>query len=308
MADPYETLGVAPGATQDEIRAAYRKLAKTHHPDLNPGNAKAEEKFKTVSIANELLSDPEKRARFDRGQIDQTGQERPPQSSYRDYAEGESGRRYSRRGEAADHWGADDLGDMFSSIFEEQRSASERASRRGRDEHYTLKTDFLDAINGATRRLTLPDGRTLDVSIPAGTQDGQTLRLRGQGGRGHQNGAGGDALIEIQVAPHRIFRRDGQDIRLELPISLQEAVLGAAIEVPTPGGIVEMRIPPASQNGSELRLRGRGVPARPGDTAGNLYATLRIVLGPPDEALTDFLRSWTPQIPTDPRKELEGRS
>ena len=307
MADPYQTLGVARGASQDEIRSAYRKLAKKHHPDLNPGNAKAEETFKTVSVANDLLSDPDKRARFDRGEIDQSGQERPRQPSYRNYAEGDPGRRYSRAGESAEGWNADDLGEIFGSMFNEQNRASEQAPRRGRDEHYTLKTAFLDAINGATRRLTLPDGRTLDVVIPPGTSEGQTLRLRGQGGQGHNGGPAGDALIEIKVASHRHFKRDGRDIRLDLPVSLREAVLGAAIEVPTPGGHVRMQIPPASDNGAALRLRGRGVPAHAGSPAGDLYATLRVVLGKPDPALEEFLSNWTPEHPIDPRKTMEER-
>lgn len=298
MEDPYKTLGVARDASQDDIRRAYRNLAKRHHPDLNPGNIKAEERFKTVSAANEILSDVEKRGQFDRGEIDGAGQAQAPRSSYRDYAETEPGRRYGHAGPQSDQWTATDFEDMFGSMFH-------KGERAGQDEHFTLSTGFLDAVNGATQRLTLPDGRVLDVKIPQGTQSGQTLRLRGQGGRGAAGKANGDALIAIQVAPHGYFRRDGQTIRLELPVTLPEAVLGGLIQVPTPGGPVRMRIPPHSDSGTELRLRGRGVPGHGGLAAGDLYATLRVVLGSPDAALEEFLAHWAPEHPVDPRRAME---
>jgi DnaJ-class molecular chaperone len=303
--DPYKTLGVPPDASHEDIRSAYRNLAKKHHPDLNPGNAKAEERFKTISAANELLSDPEKRGQFDRGEIDAAGRERAPQTSYRDYAEGEAGRRYGRSGQSSGGWSASDIDDMFGSMFNGDRPSGGKARRHGRDELYSLTTDFLDAVNGATRRLTLPDGRTLDVKIPAGTTDGQVLRLRGQGNGGANGGSDGDALIEIHVTPHRFFRRNDQDIRLELPVSLSEAILGGPVEVPTPGGYVRMKIPSHSDGGTELRLRGRGVPAHDGRAAGDLYATLRMVVGTPDPALEEFLRNWKPEHPADPRRTME---
>ena len=304
--DPYKTLGVSRNASQEDIRRAYRDLAKQHHPDLNPGNAAAEERFKTVSAAYELLSDPEKRGRFDRGEIDAAGQERAPRASYRDYAEGEPGRRYSRAGPQQGGWSAEDLGDLFGSLFGEDHRPGGKAPRRGRDEYYALTASFLDAVNGATRRLTLPDGRTLDVKIPPGTAEGQVLRLGGQGGRGVHGGPDGDALIEIHVAPHPYFERDGQDIRLELPVTLAEAVLGGLVEVPTPGGRVRMRIPPRSDGGRELRLRGRGVPAHGGRQAGDLFATLRLVIGTPDAALEEFLHNWKPEHPANPRRAMEA--
>ena len=311
MEDPYKTLGVSRDASQEDIRRAYRKLAKQHHPDLNPGNAKAEERFKTVSAANELLSDPEKRGRFDRGEIDGARRERAPQPSYRHYAEGEPGRRYGRTGPQPEEWSAEDLNDIFGSMFNEDRrpggkTPGGKPRMHGRDEHYALTTDFLDAVNGAIRRLTLPDGRTLDVKIPPGTTDGQVLRLRGQGGEGVNGGPTGDALIEIHVAAHRYFERDGQDIRLVLPVTLHEAVLGGSVQVPTPGGPVRMRIPPHSDTGTELRLRGRGVPAHGGLAQGDLYATLRVVLGTPDAALDEFLGKWKPAHPADPRRAMEA--
>jgi DnaJ-class molecular chaperone len=312
--DPYKTLGVARDASPEDIRRAYIKLAKQHHPDLNPGNAKAEARFKTVSAANDLLSDPETRGRFDRGEIDATGQERrPPRPSYRDYAEGESGRRYDRDGPKPDgprqsKWSAEAIHEMFSTMFTEDSQTGGNSPRHGLDEQYTLAADFLDAVNGATRRLTLPDGRTLDVKIPPGTTDGQVLRLRGQGRAGLNGGTDGDALIEIQIAPHKFFTRDGQDIRLVLPVTLSEAVLGGLVEVPTPGGPVRMRVPPHSDSGTELRLRGRGVSAHRGRAAGDLYATLRVVLGTPDAALEAFLGTWKQERPANPRQGMEASS
>ena len=294
--DPYQILGLARDASADDIRRAYRKLAKQHHPDLNPGDKAAEERFKAISVANELLSDPDKRGKFDRGEIDAAGQERAPRPSYRDYADADAGRRYAGGG------GREDFSDIFSAMFEEDRQP--RGPRRGRDEHYSLATEFLDAVIGATSRLVLPDGRTLDVKIPAGTRDGQTLRLRGQGQPGSP---AGDALIEIHVRPHGFFRRNGQDIDLELPITLHEATLGGMVEVPTPAGSVRMRVPPHSDSGTRLRLRGRGVPAHGSLPAGDLHATLRVVLGKPDQALEDFLRGWTPDNAPNPRQAMEAK-
>jgi DnaJ-class molecular chaperone len=306
MDDPYTTLGVKRDASQDDIRRAYRELAKKHHPDLNPGNVKAEERFKTISSANELLSDVAKRTRYDAGEIDATGQERPPQPSYRDYAEGSVGRRYSQAGPDTSGWNAQDLGDMFGSIFGEDHRSRGDGQVRGQDERYSFTTDFLDAVTGATRRLTLPDGRALDVKLPPGTSNGQVLRLRGQGGAGWNEGTSGDALVEIAVAPHRFFTRDGNDVRLELPVTLTEAVLGGPIEVPTPNGPVRMRVHAGSDTGTELRLRGRGVPAHAGQDAGDLYATLRVVLGKPDAALEAFLQTWKPEHPGTPRHSMEA--
>jgi len=301
--DPYKTLGVARDASQDDIRNAYRTLAKRHHPDLNPGNAQAEERFKALASANAVLSDPIKRGQFDRGEIDAAGQPRSG-PSYRDFAEAEAGRRYGG-GASADDWGSVDFSEMFNAIFNEERGAGRSDPIHGRDATHTLTISFLDAVNGAVRRLTLPDGRVLDVKIPPGTMDGQGLRLRGQGGQGAPGRPAGDVLIEIHVAPHRCFVRDGQNIRLTLPVTLAEAVLGGTIEVPTPGGVVRMTLPPRSDTGTELRLRGRGVPGLGDRPAGDLYATVRVVLGTPDAALEAFLRSWTPEHPVDPRRMME---
>jgi DnaJ-class molecular chaperone len=305
--DPYVTLGIRRDASQDDIRAAYRKLAKVHHPDLNPGNAVAEEKFKSVSAANELLSDPEKRARFDRGELDAAGQERPSGAGYRQHAESTAGQRYRYRDPGIDPWNDADFSDLFGTMFNQSQRTS-NGPRQGEDQRYTLTAAFLDAVNGATRRLTLPDGRTLDVRIPPGTSQGQVLRLRGQGSAGAAGAPAGDALIEIDIAPHRFFERRGNDISLVLPVTMAEATLGASVRVPTPTGPVMLRIPPHSDSGAALRLRGRGVPKHPGGAAGDLHATLRIVVGPPDPALEAFLKTWTPAQTFNPRTEMEAPS
>jgi DnaJ-class molecular chaperone len=306
--DPYQTLGVARDASADDIRRAYRKLAKQHHPDLNPGNKAAEDRFKVVSAANELLGDPEKRARFDRGEIDASGQERPPRQTYRSYAETPQGDRYGPR----DAWQGDDLDDIFGDLFAAGRGGDGGAGgraprpRRGQDDRYGLTIAFLDAVNGAAKRLTLPDGRTLDVKVPVGVTEGQTLRLRGQGGGGRNGGPAGDALIEIHIDDHPFFRRDGQHIRCDLPVTVPEAVLGGPVIVPTPGGRLKVTIPPHSDTGRELRLRGRGVPAHGGLEAGDLTVTLRVVIGAPDAALEAFLRDWRPENPPDLRRDMEA--
>ena len=302
--DPYKILGVEKTASADDIRKAYRKLAKQFHPDLNPGNKAAEDRFKAVSAANELLSDAEKRARYDRGEIDESGAEKPPPRSYRHYADAGAGERYAYAGGGTENTGSggENFEDLFSTIFSGRQSGGGTGPQRGRDEQYRLEASFLDAVNGATQRLTLPDGQTLDVKIPPGTETGDVLRLRGRGAAGRNAGPAGDALIEIAVAPHRFFTRDGQDIRLELPVTVAEAVLGGRVTVPTPSGAVAMTIKPGADTGTELRLRGRGVPARGGgQPAGDLYVRLRVVIGPPDPALEEFLKTHQPAQPFNPR-------
>ena len=286
MDNPYETLGVRPGDDEATIRRAYRKLAKRFHPDLNPGKPEAAERFKTINAANEILSDPIKRGRYDRGEIDAEGNEkRPERPSYQQSAAGSD--RYSQG------FSAEDFADLFGGGFS-------RRDQRGRDAHYGLTVDFIDAALGAVRRLTLPDGRTLDVTIPAGLQDGHVLRLKSQGDPGYGEAPAGDALVEISVAPHRYFRRDGRDITLELPVTLQEAVLGAAIEVPTLGGRVRVTVPPNSDTGTKLRLTGRGI------AGGNQVITLKLVLPTtPEPALASFLKDWKPEHDQTPRTAME---
>jgi DnaJ-class molecular chaperone len=300
--DPYSVLGVKKDASQEEIQKAYRKLAKKLHPDLNPGNKQAEERFKAVSAAYELLSDPEKRARFDRGEIDASGQERPQQRSYyRDFA-----------GRAGDHPYASsegfsdfsDEGDLFSSLF--GRGGRFNLRMRGQDVHYRLPVEFLEAINGTTRRVTLSDGATIDVKVPPGARDGQLLRLAGKGGAGIGGGPPGDAFIEIVVKPHPLFTRKGDDIHLELPITLGEAVLGGKVSVPTPTGTVSMNVPKGSNTGTVLRLRGKGV-ARADGTRGDEYVKLKVVLpDKPDPELEKFVQSWSAGKSYDPRRGMEA--
>ena len=300
--DPYETLGVSRTATQDEIRTAFRNIAKKNHPDLNPGDKAAEERFKAANAANEILSDPERRAKFDRGEIDASGQERPERPFYRDFAQGEGGARYYTSGGAID---PEDLGDIFGEFFAARGEDGGTRPRRGADRRYRLEVPFLSAVNGATERLTLPTGETVDVRIPPGIEDGQTLRLRGKGDPGRNGGPDGDALIEVLIAPHPFYRRLGRDVELDLPVTLAEAVLGARVPVPTPRGEVTLTIPPHSDAGTRLRLRGRGVGAGGGNPAGDMYVTLKLVAGPSDPALEGALRDWASKHGGfDPREGL----
>ena len=283
--NPYDVLGVKPSASEDDIRAAYRKLAKRYHPDLNPGNKEAEAKFKELASANDILSDKDKRARFDRGEIDEAGAEKPPPGyGWRDHAEGAAGEKYH-----AQTFDPEDFEDLFG-LFGRGRGAGMNMKMPGPDHQFSLTVDFLDAVNGAKKRLDFGRDKTLDVTVPAGVRDGQVLRLKGQGGPGLGGGPPGDALIEIKIAPHPLFRRDGDDIRIEQAVTLAEAVLGGRISVPTPTGAVTMSVPANSNTGSVLRLRGKGVKRADG-TFGDEYVTLKIVLPEGgDPALAEFLR------------------
>jgi DnaJ-class molecular chaperone len=299
-ADPYKVLGVTKEASQEAIQKAYRALAKKLHPDLNPGNKKAEEQFKEVSAAYDLVGDVEKRARFDRGEIDASGTERPTRGFYRDYAGGAEDHYASTDG-FADFAGADDI---FADLF--GRGGRTKLRMRGQNVDYRLELDFLDAVNGAKRQVTMPDGSVLDVSIPPGTRDGQILRLRGKGMAGVNGGPPGDALVEIAVLPHPIFTRKGDDIYVELPISLREAVLGGRINVPTPDRDVAMTIPKWSNTGSVLRLKGKGVP-RGGGSRGDEYVTLKVMLpAKPDAELEKFIAQWQPAVSDNPRQTMEA--
>ena len=303
MKDPYEVLGVQKTDSDAAIRSAYRKLAKRYHPDVNPGKPEAADRFKEISAAYDLLGDKEKRARYDRGEIDASGNEVPPQRPfYRDF--GDAAGREKYRSDAG--FDQADLEEILAQAFGARGPGSggaggRRFSMRGQDAQYHLTLDFLDAVNGTTRRVTLPDGRTLDVKIPAGVRDGQIIRLKGQGMPGIGDGAPGDALVEVAVAPHPVFRREDDDIIVELPVTLQEAVLGTTLEVPTIKGPVRLTIPPNSGRGTRLRLRGRGIEGR-----GHQFVELHPVLPPAAEPeLAEFLRNWKPKHPINPRADME---
>lgn len=284
MQDPYQTLGVARTASEDEIRTAYRRLAKLHHPDLNPGRKGAEDRFKRISAAYALLSDPAKRGRFDRGEIDADGAERAA-------AQGAG-----RRG-----FDAEDIEGLFARAFGGRRRRP-AAQAAGEDLRCEIFVPFIEAANGAVQRVALPDGRTLDVRIPEGFEDGQILRLKGQGKPPEAGGgAPGDALVTVHVLPHRFFERQGSDIFVDLPVTLQEAVLGARIDVPTIKGSVTLAVPAGSGQGSKLRLKGRGI------AGGDQYVRLEVVLPErPEPELAEFLARWQPRHPFDPRRGGPG--
>ncbi|MFP4518809.1 MAG: DnaJ C-terminal domain-containing protein [Oceanicaulis sp.] len=306
MTDPYAILGVPRSATAEEIRRAYRKLAKSLHPDARPGDKQAEERFKEVGRAFKLLSDPETRARFDRGEIDADGNERAP-FHFR-----------SRPGESAGQRGPsgrfEDISDLFSDLFSDGRRGRTGmgggmgggyAPAKGADLNAGVTVSFEEAMRGAKRRVGLTGGRAVEVAIPAGVESGKVLRLRGQGEPSRQGGPAGDALIEVRVRPHDWFRRDGDDIRLDLPISLKEALFGGAVRAPTVDGPVEVRVPAGANSGAQLRLRGKGAPRASGAGRGDQIIKLVVDVPLNDPALEAFLETWTPPADYDPRKRFK---
>ncbi len=303
MTDPYSVLGVPRTASEDDIRKAFRKLAKKHHPDLNPGDKAAEAKFKEISQANDLLSDPEKRRRFDAGEIDASGQEMPPRGFYRDQA-GAGGFKYERAGA---HESFVDMGGIFSEMFGERRGFGGGGfDMGGMPVTYSLRVPFLVAARGGKQRVTLPDGKTLDIDVPEGMGDGQTLRLKGQGMPGTQGRPAGDAYVEIHVEPHAFFEARDNDIHVELPVTVTEAALGGKVRVPTVGGPVMLNVPAGSNSGTSLRLKGRGLLDRKSGQRGDQYVKLKVVLPEqPDDKLKEFLEGWEAGRAYDPRKGME---
>ncbi len=286
--DPYAALGVPKSSSAEEIRKAYRKLAKELHPDVRPNDKASAERFKRATAAFNLLMDESLRGRFDRGEIDADGNERPQFQA----GAGFGGFAGAGAGARARGGRGDVFEDLFDGLFSRGGGARGFGQQRGEDVRYRMEVDFLDAVNGGKRRVTMSDGRTLDLAIPAGLTSGQTLRLKGQGLPGIGGGPPGDALVEIRVGEHPLFRRDGDDIRMDLRISLAEAVEGGRVPVNTPSGMVTMSVPAGSSSGDILKLRGKGVQTRP--TPGDLLVRLMIVLPRKDDPeLREFVRTWS---------------
>ncbi len=300
MKDPYGVLGVARSATAEDIKQAYRVLAREFHPDLNPGDRHAEDRFKEVSAAYDFLSDSERRGRFDRGEIDAGGSPRAGGAR-----KGAYGSARTRRGFSF----GDDADDILAELLRRRDSA--RAYRGGRadgkvseprDLRQTVAVSFVEAAAGATKRVALTSGKTLEVRIPAGAEDGQILRLKGQG---HASPEGdGDAYIELKIAPDPVFSRRDRDILAEVAVSLQEAVLGAKVLVPTIDGAVTVTVPPNSNAGTILRLKGKGIADSRG--RGDQLVSLRVVLPDNDPDLRKFVEKWGPRHPYDPRRRQKG--
>lgn len=314
MRNPYATLGLKPDADDAAIKAAYRRLAKSLHPDAQTGNktgdasakkaADVQTRFQEVTAAYNLLKDKAARQRFDAkeaadAEMQAWSRGRGPQGfEASPFAQ-------SRGGFQPDMAGGDAGGDIFSGLFGGLRGAGKRVFRaRGDDRVFKLSVSFLEAARGGKQRVTLGEGRSVDVKIPAGIEDGQQIRLRGQGGEGHGGAPAGDALMTVSVIPHDTMKRDGLDILLDLPISLPEAVLGAKLEVDTLSGPVALSIPAGSNTGTRLRLKGRGIALENGAKTGDQYVTLSLRLpDEPDKLLKDFVSGWGQGLAHDPRQK-----
>jgi DnaJ-class molecular chaperone len=314
--DPYQELGVPRSASADEIRKAFRKLAKQNHPDTNPNNKEAEERFKKVSAAFDILGDPAKKKKFDAGEIDADGRE-----TMRGFGGGQgpwgpssgagfSGRRSSTSGGAyqSESFEGVDLGDILGEMFGGGRGGRAGGagggfggfSQRGSDVRARLEIDLEDAIRGGKQRIAFSDGRTIDVTIPRGAQEGQTLRLKGQGSPGRSGP--GDAFIELAIKPHPIYRREGEVLVMDVPIPFYDAVLGGKVEAPTPDGPVQLTIPKGSNTGARLRLKGRGLADNKG-VRGDLFARLVVALPEkPDAELEAFAEKWRDKHPYAPKR------
>jgi DnaJ-class molecular chaperone len=329
MRDPYEVLGVSKGASEVDIKSAYRQLAKKLHPDANKHDPKAATRFAELNAAYEIVGDDEKRKAFDRGEIDAEGKPRfrgfegfgahPGAGAhgagdvhFESFSFGPDGFQRSTRGGGAGAGGFEDIlrgifggagrgaGPGFGTHFEPQEFATPPG--RGQDLQASLTISLNDAAKGSKARVQLRTGKSVEVKIPAGLASGQTIRLKGQGWPS-PGGKAGDALITVNVAPHPLFKPDGSDLRLELPVTLYEAVLGGKVRVPTLDGAVDLAIPAGTQSGRTFRLKGKGLGAKSG--AGDLLATVRIVLpDEPDDELKELMKKWREQKPYDPRNDM----
>ncbi len=314
MRNPYTVLGVKPDADAAAIKAAYRRLAKALHPDAQTGDAtskkakEAQTRFQEVTAAYNLLKDKDARQRFDAKEASEAEMQAWSRARHAQGFEA-SPFAHARGGFEPDMMGrggdGDAAGDIFTGLFGGLRGAGKRVFRaRGEDRVYKLTVSFLEAARGGKQRVNLGDGRSLDVKIPAGIEDGQQIRLRAQGGEGHGGAPAGDALITVSVAPHETMRREGLDILLDLPISLPEAVLGTKLEVETLSGPVTLTIPAGSNTGTRLRLKGRGIALENGAKTGDQYVTLSLRLpDEPDRLLKDFVSGWGQGLAHDPRQK-----
>jgi DnaJ-class molecular chaperone len=300
--DPYLELGVPRTASADELRKAFRKLAKKYHPDANQGDKSAEERFKRISAAFDLLGDEDKRKKFDAGEIDADGRE-----TMRGFGGGSpfgQGGGF-RGGPGGVNFEDVDLGDILGEMFGARGGRAGGFGgggfqQRGGDVRAKLEIELEDAITGAKRRIAFSDGRSLDVQIPKGATDGQVLRLKGQGSPGRAGA--GDALIELAIRPHSIFKREGDNLTMDLPVSAPDAILGGKVEAPTPEGPVTLSIPAGSNSGSTLRLKGRGM-SGPRGGRGDLMARIVVTLPDhPDEELKRFAETWRAERPYSPRR------
>ena len=315
--DPYQELGVSRTASADEIRKAFRKLAKENHPDTNPGNKAAEERFKKVSAAFDILGDAEKKKKFDAGEIDADGRQ-----TYAGFAGGGAGQgpwgarpaggyeaNFGRGGGYRESFEGVDLGDILGEMFGGGRATGAQGGRgggfgpfsqRGSDVRARLEIDLEDTIRGGKKRIAFSDGRTIDVTIPKGAQEGQTLRLKGQGAPGRAGN--GDAFIELAIAPHPIYRREGEVLVMDVPVTAYDAVLGGKVEAPTPDGPVTLTVPKGANTGSKLRLKGKGLVDAQG-RRGDLFARLVVVLpDTPGPELEAFAEEWRRKRPYAPRR------
>lgn len=321
MRDPYDVLGVPKSASPADIKKAYRQLAKKYHPDRNKDDAKAKERFAEINTAYEIVGDEKKKAQFDRGEIGPDG--KPRFSGFEGFGAGAGPGGFTRGyrsggGPGEQHFefnfggapggggaGGFDASDIFSELFGGGRRRAAAAPSRGDDVVATATVPLETIAKGGAARVILPSGRTLEVKIPAGVDDGQTIRLRGQGQPGARGGDAGDALVSVKAAAHPLFKLEGRDLRLELPVTIYEAALGARVATPTLDGAVELAIPPGSNGGRTLRLRGKGLPAAEGKLGGDLYVTLKIML--PDTQDADFeakMRDLRDRHAYDPRKKM----
>lgn len=297
--DAYAMLGVARNADAETIKRAYRKLAREMHPDTDPGNPWAEDEFKDLTAAYDILSDAKKRIQYDRGDIDLHGAKQRARSAGAGTTKAASG-----------GFASASTTERAKQFFRER--AQKRAQKSaggvkvdGADVDYHLTVDFIEAANGATKHVSMTNGKRLSVTIPPGTDDGRVLRLKGQGMAGLGGGADGDALIEVTVQPHTLFHRDRHDIVIDLPVTLPEAVLGAKIEVPTIDGSVNVSVPAGSNTGTRLRLKGKGLATGPkGEGArGDQHVVLRVHLPPKgDEDFKTMIEEWAEKNPYTVRK------